>query len=195
MVKIYDTASNAFIEEVPKIYDQTSEAWIEAPSLKTFDETESAWLERLYQGYFTLRENYPVLMYDDEFIVTSNEITLFTAKSTNYRHVIFELPIKWNGETIKFDLVKNAIATVSVGIRFKYGQWTNSGQFQPFSGVYDGEYFLTLGTCPDEYDGQTVTDPKISIEIYISAENAGNDIGYVSIKNLKFNGKKYGFKE
>jgi len=54
MIKTYDTASNAFVERVPKIYDETAGAWIEAPSVKTFDEDQNAWIERLVlDNYFT----------------------------------------------------------------------------------------------------------------------------------------------
>ena len=194
MFKTYDSTLQAYTEHPPKNHDASLNAWVDSPSAKTFDTEQNAWVERLYQGYFTLRSA-PTLSADDEFIFTKNEITLFTAKTAEYRRVVFELPIKWAGETIEFDLTKNAIATVSVGVQFKYGIWTSSGQRNPVSDAYDGTYSLTLDTCPDEYEGQTVTDYKISIEIYISADNASSDIGYVNIKNLKFNGKKYGFTE
>ena len=53
MIKTYDTASNAFIEKVPKIYDATAGAWVEAPSVKTFDANQNAWIERLVlDNYF-----------------------------------------------------------------------------------------------------------------------------------------------
>lgn len=47
MLKIHDSASNAFVEKPPKIYSTTAGAWIEAPSAKTYDTTAEAWLERL----------------------------------------------------------------------------------------------------------------------------------------------------
>lgn len=197
-MKIHDTTSNAFIEKPLKIYDETAGAWIEAPSLKTFDETENAWLERLYQGYFTLRQDEynPILLYDDDFRVTSNEVMLFTAKRAENRRVAFDLSYKWNQDTISFDLVSNGIASVQVGRRFSYGiGYTVGGYLGGASGFYDGTISVNFGTCPDEYEGQTVTNSRIYIEIIVTAESAGNDSGYVNIKNLKFNGKKYGFKE
>ena len=47
MLKTYDTTSEAFVEHMAKIYDETAGAWIDAPSMKTYDGTEQAWIDRL----------------------------------------------------------------------------------------------------------------------------------------------------
>lgn len=199
MFKTYNDTLRAYEEHLPKNYDSPQGAWADSPSAKTYDSTEAAWIERLYQGYFTLRHdaNTPRLSEGDELVVTKNEVTLFTVKNTETRFIPFDFPFKWAGDTVEFELVSNGVATVSVGRKFAYGTGggTVSGAVKSVSDVYDGIVSVYFGELSDDYEGQPITSSSISVEIYVTAEKANTDTGYVNIRNLKINGKKYGFTE
>lgn len=198
MLKTYDSTLQAYTEHPPKNYDATLNAWIDSPSLKTFDTAQNAWVERLYQDYFTLRQDSstPKLSDGDELVVTNSGVTLTTAKKSERRTVTFDLPFKWAGETVELELVSNGIAYVYFGRKYSYGTaGSTSGYYKVIPNAYDGAVTYQLDTCPDEVDGQTVTSSILFIEITASADTANTDNGYVNIKNLKINGKKYGFKE
>jgi hypothetical protein len=199
MFKTYNDTLRAYEEHLPKNYDSSQGAWVDSPSAKTYDSTEAAWIERLYQGYFTLRQDAynPKLSDNDELVVTKNEVTLFTVKNTETRFIVFDFPLKWAGDTVEFELVSNGVAKVSVGMKFAYGTsgGTVSGAAKSVSDVYDGIVSVYFGELSDTYEGQPITSSSISVEIYVTAEKANSDTGYVNIRNLKINGKKYGFTE
>lgn len=198
MFKTYDTALQAYTERPLKNHDATLNAWIDSPSLKTFDTAQNAWVERLYQDYFTLRQDSstPKLSEGDELVVRNSGVTLTTAKKSERRTVTFDLPFKWAGETVELELVSNGIAYVYFGRRYWYGTaGSTSGYYKVVPSAYDGTVTYQMDTCPDTEGGQPVTSSILYIEITASADVANTDNGYVNIKNLKINGKKYGFKE
>lgn len=203
MFETYDTNKKAYVERTGQYYDLQQKAWVDVPSAMTYDTSEKAWIERLYVGYFTLRDvtGNPQLVGwgqgGDDFQINGSNIVLYTTISGVDRRVIFDLQFDWKGETIEFDLMTNGYATVYFGKAFYYGNgWSSvSGYDKTITGFYNDHVSVPLYTRPDTYEGYEVTSSKIYFQINIAAEQAATANALVRIENVKIGGKKYGFKE
>lgn len=199
MLKKYDSNQSSWVDaQSVKKYDTTQQSWVDATSVKVYDTTEQAWVEKFYQGYFTLRQedgDYPQLVDGDELQINPGNITLYTVTTGLKRHVCFDLPYVWNNDLVEFDLTNSGIAKVYFGRRYHFGEAGRSGgPLEAIFDFYEGHISVQINEKrPDEQDGLPVTSSELYIQIDVAAADAGNMNAYVSVSNVRINGKPYGF--
>lgn len=182
MLKVFDSALQAYTECPPKNHDTALNAWVDSPSAKTFDAEQNAWVEQLASYIDSIQSSGFNPPTEGTVTILKNSVSLNLKKISSWKEQAVDIFFNpKEGDHITFDFVTDQGSAVTFNsVAGSRTLWI------PPSGV--GSAYNSSGEL------KIAPDVNLSggIRIRLSRVNIGlstfPEIN-ISLSNLKINGR------